>query len=92
MVEFMLAAELYSYLLVSVAKHLEYANTMFSFIWWVVGFYWVTTGGESLIRDSPQIYWFVLTISLIMVSSNVFCACSFVTYAYVFLAGFVLHF
>ncbi|GMN61329.1 hypothetical protein TIFTF001_030414 [Ficus carica] len=45
----------------SVAKHLEYANTMFSFIWWVVGFYWVTTGGESLIRDSPQIYWLCIT-------------------------------
>ncbi|KVH91158.1 hypothetical protein Ccrd_006828, partial [Cynara cardunculus var. scolymus] len=24
----------------SVAKHLESANTMFSFIWWIVGFYW----------------------------------------------------
>ena len=42
----------------SVVKHLESANTMFSFIWWVVGFYWVTAGGETLIHDSPQIYWF----------------------------------
>ncbi|KAL5576639.1 hypothetical protein UlMin_018338 [Ulmus minor] len=41
----------------SVAKHLESANTMFSFIWWIVGFYWVTAGGESLINDAPQLYW-----------------------------------
>lgn len=47
-------------LLDSVAKHLEYANTMFSFIWWVVGFYWVTTGGESLTHDAPQLYWYAL--------------------------------
>ncbi|KAM6574812.1 hypothetical protein CsatA_023139 [Cannabis sativa] len=41
----------------SLAKHLESANTMFSFIWWIVGFYWVTAGGDSLIIDSPQLYW-----------------------------------
>ncbi|PON52937.1 43kDa postsynaptic protein [Parasponia andersonii] len=45
----------------SVPKHLESANTMFSFIWWVVGFYWVTAGGESLTRDSPQLYWLCIT-------------------------------
>ncbi|KAL5565545.1 hypothetical protein UlMin_028709 [Ulmus minor] len=45
----------------SVVKHLESANTMFSFIWWVVGFYWVTAGGETLIHDSPQIYWLCIT-------------------------------
>ncbi|PON77902.1 43kDa postsynaptic protein [Parasponia andersonii] len=41
----------------SLAKHLESANTMFSFIWWIVGFYWVTAGGDSLINDAPQLYW-----------------------------------
>ena len=45
----------------SVAKHLETANTMFSFIWWIIGFYWVSAGGETLTRDSPQLYWFVRT-------------------------------
>ncbi|XP_024018955.1 E3 ubiquitin-protein ligase At4g11680 [Morus notabilis] len=45
----------------SVAKHLESANTMFSFIWWVVGFYWVTAGGETLTHDSPLIYWLCIT-------------------------------
>lgn len=44
----------------SVAKHLESANTMFSFIWWIIGFYWVSAGGQTLSQDSPQLYWFVL--------------------------------
>ncbi|PSS26343.1 E3 ubiquitin-protein like [Actinidia chinensis var. chinensis] len=45
----------------SVAKHLETANTMFSFIWWIIGFYWVSAGGETLTRDSPQLYWLCIT-------------------------------
>ncbi|KAF3682693.1 E3 ubiquitin-protein ligase [Capsicum annuum] len=45
----------------SVAKHLESANTMFSFIWWIVGFYWISAGGESLTHDAPQLYWLCLT-------------------------------
>lgn len=47
----------------SVAKHLESANTMFSFIWWIIGFYWVSAGGQSLARVSPQLYWFVLSLA-----------------------------
>ncbi|CAK9134451.1 unnamed protein product [Ilex paraguariensis] len=45
----------------SVAKHLESANTMFSFIWWIIGFYWVSAGGPNLTRDSPQLYWLCIT-------------------------------
>ncbi|KAI8025683.1 E3 ubiquitin-protein ligase [Camellia lanceoleosa] len=45
----------------SVAKHLESANTMFSFIWWIIGFYWVSAGGEALTQDSPQLYWLCIT-------------------------------
>ncbi|XP_057496353.1 E3 ubiquitin-protein ligase At1g12760-like [Actinidia eriantha] len=45
----------------SVAKHLESANTMFSFIWWIIGFYWVSAGGETLTHDSPQLYWLCIT-------------------------------
>ncbi|CAI9764833.1 unnamed protein product [Fraxinus pennsylvanica] len=40
-----------------IVKHLESANTMFSFIWWLVGFYWISAGGQSLTHDSPQLYW-----------------------------------
>ncbi|KAL2321675.1 hypothetical protein Fmac_026054 [Flemingia macrophylla] len=48
----------------SMAKHLESANTMFSFIWWVVGFYWVSADSQALVQDSPMLYWFVLSLSL----------------------------
>lgn len=47
----------------SMAKHLESANTMFSFIWWVIGFYWVSADGQALIQDSPKLYWFALSLS-----------------------------
>lgn len=47
----------------SVAKHLESANTMFSFIWWIIGFYWVSSGGPTLADDAPKLYW--LTISFL---------------------------
>ncbi|GAA0183302.1 hypothetical protein LIER_30736 [Lithospermum erythrorhizon] len=46
---------------ISVAKHLESANTMFSFIWWIIGFYWVSAGGVNLTQDSPQLYWLCIT-------------------------------
>ncbi|XP_009762973.1 E3 ubiquitin-protein ligase At1g63170 [Nicotiana tabacum] len=45
----------------SVAKHLESANTMFSFIWWIIGFYWVSAGGQTMTRDAPQLYWLCIT-------------------------------
>ena len=45
--------------LFSIVKHLESANTMFSFIWWIVGFYWVSAGGQALSHDAPQLYWYV---------------------------------
>ncbi|CAA0842613.1 RING/U-box superfamily protein [Striga hermonthica] len=45
----------------SVAKHLESANTMFSFIWWIIGFYWISAGGPNLTSESPQLYWLCIT-------------------------------
>ncbi|KAM1782332.1 hypothetical protein ACFX11_040806 [Malus domestica] len=33
----------------SITKNLESANSMFSFIWWVIGFYWVLNGGQTLL-------------------------------------------
>ncbi|CAO2835056.1 unnamed protein product [Amaranthus hypochondriacus] len=45
----------------SVAKHLESANTMFSFIWWIIGFYWVSSGGPTLADDAPKLYWLTIT-------------------------------
>lgn len=51
------AEQLHSENETSIVKHLESANTMFSFIWWVIGFYWVATDGPGLTHDSPLLYW-----------------------------------
>ncbi|GMH22489.1 hypothetical protein Nepgr_024332 [Nepenthes gracilis] len=45
----------------SMAKHLESANTMFSFIWWIIGFYWISSAGETLAQDAPKLYWLCIT-------------------------------
>ncbi|XP_028767508.1 E3 ubiquitin-protein ligase At1g12760-like [Neltuma alba] len=57
----------------SVAKHLESANTMFSFIWWIIGFYWVSAGGQSLVLDSPFLYWLCIAFLGFDVFFVVFC-------------------
>ncbi|KAK9276985.1 hypothetical protein L1049_006524 [Liquidambar formosana] len=57
----------------SVAKHLESANTMFSFIWWIIGFYWVSAGGQALAHDSPQLYWLCIIFLAFDVFFVVFC-------------------
>lgn len=57
----------------NVAKHLESANTMFSFIWWIIGFYWVSSGGQTLIRDAPQLYWLCIVFLAFDVLFVVFC-------------------
>ncbi|KAJ4892394.1 RING/U-box superfamily protein [Raphanus sativus] len=41
----------------SLAKHLESTNAIFSFVWWIIGFYWVTADAEQLAQSSPQLYW-----------------------------------
>nr|VDD29192.1 unnamed protein product [Brassica oleracea] len=68
-------------------KHLESANTMFSFIWWIIGFYWVSSGGQELAQGSPQLYWLcivflgfdvffvVLCIALACVIGIAVCCC-----------------
>ncbi|KAE9597735.1 putative transcription factor C2H2 family [Lupinus albus] len=57
----------------SVAKRLESANTMFSFIWWVVGFYWVSAGGQDMAQDSPLLYWLCIVFLGFDVFFVVFC-------------------
>ncbi|CAJ1943600.1 unnamed protein product [Sphenostylis stenocarpa] len=58
---------------ISMAKHLESANTMFSFIWWVVGFYWISADSEALVRDSPLLYWLCIAFLGFDVFFVVFC-------------------
>ncbi|XP_077234557.1 E3 ubiquitin-protein ligase At4g11680-like [Tasmannia lanceolata] len=57
----------------SVAKHLESANTMVSFVWWIIGFYWVSAGGQTLAHDAPQLYWLCIIFLAFDVIFVVFC-------------------
>lgn len=57
----------------SIAKRLESANTMFSFIWWIVGFYWISAGGQVLTKDAPQLYWLCVVFLAFDVFFVVFC-------------------
>ncbi|KAJ8560399.1 hypothetical protein K7X08_022259 [Anisodus acutangulus] len=41
----------------NVTKYMDSANTMLSFIWWIIGFSWVCTGGQRMVDESPQLYW-----------------------------------
>ncbi|XP_047321764.1 E3 ubiquitin-protein ligase At4g11680-like [Impatiens glandulifera] len=49
-------------------KHLESANTLFSFIWWFIGFYWLSKDGQTLSNESPQLYW----LSIVFLAFDVF--------------------
>lgn len=33
-------------------------NTMISFLWWIIGFYWIVSGGEVLELSAPRLYWY----------------------------------
>ncbi|XP_059286116.1 E3 ubiquitin-protein ligase At4g11680-like [Lycium ferocissimum] len=41
----------------NMTKYMDSANTMLSFFWWIIGFYWVCTGGQPMVDESPQLYW-----------------------------------
>ncbi|XP_038688885.1 E3 ubiquitin protein ligase RIE1-like isoform X3 [Tripterygium wilfordii] len=41
----------------SIVKWLESLNTVISSVWWVIGCYWIVTGGQPLLQDSPRLYW-----------------------------------
>eukprot|EP00243_Klebsormidium_subtile_P006594 TRINITY_DN282_c0_g1_i1.p1 TRINITY_DN282_c0_g1~~TRINITY_DN282_c0_g1_i1.p1 ORF type:complete len:372 (-),score=31.96 TRINITY_DN282_c0_g1_i1:333-1448(-) len=57
----------------SLAKRLESANTMFSFAWWIVGFYWITAGGQKLAHNAPCLYWLSVVFLAFDVFFVVFC-------------------
>jgi hypothetical protein len=31
---------------------------MVSFLWWIIGFYWVVSGGDMLEQGAPRLYWY----------------------------------
>ena len=66
----------------SFGKKFESANTILSFFWWMVGFYWVVSGGDYLLQSAPRLYWyvFVALISENLLSFSVLCNVEFCTY------------
>ncbi|KAK1576628.1 hypothetical protein Q3G72_015374 [Acer saccharum] len=64
----------------SIVKKLETINTIVSSIWWMMGFYWIVVGGQSLLQDSPRLYWLTVVFLAFDVFFIIFCivmACSF---------------
>ncbi|KAK1376980.1 putative Cleavage and polyadenylation specificity factor [Heracleum sosnowskyi] len=41
--------------------HLDPADTVLSFFWWIIGFFWIYVVGQNLSHDSPQLYWLCVT-------------------------------
>ncbi|KAL9246750.1 hypothetical protein vseg_020246 [Gypsophila vaccaria] len=57
----------------SFVRHLESANTMFSFIWWIIGFYWIFVGGHALQQDSPMLFWLCIAFLVLDLFFVIFC-------------------
>ncbi|KAK9122571.1 hypothetical protein Sjap_012173 [Stephania japonica] len=58
----------------SISKRIESMNTMGSFFWWLMGFYWIVLGGHTLIQDAPRLYWLSVVFLAFDVFFAVFCA------------------
>ncbi|KZV19555.1 Zinc finger isoform 2 [Dorcoceras hygrometricum] len=57
----------------SAMKRCESVNTIASFLWWIVGFYWVVSGGEVLLRSAPRLYWLAVVFLAFDVFFAIFC-------------------
>ncbi|XP_024028440.1 E3 ubiquitin protein ligase RIE1 [Morus notabilis] len=57
----------------SFTKRCESVNTMVSFLWWIVGFYWVVSGGNVLLQNAPRLYWLTVVFLAFDVLFAVFC-------------------
>ncbi|KAM2329904.1 E3 ubiquitin protein ligase RIE1-like [Malus sylvestris] len=67
------AGELANFTRSSVSKRCETVNTMVSFLWWIVGFYWVVSGGEVLLQNAPHLYWLAVVFLAFDVFFAIFC-------------------
>ncbi|XP_010272924.1 PREDICTED: E3 ubiquitin protein ligase RIE1-like [Nelumbo nucifera] len=56
-----------------IAKQCENINTLASFLWWIVGFYWVVSGGETLLQNAPHLYWLAVVFLAFDVFFAIFC-------------------
>ncbi|KAG2653817.1 hypothetical protein PVAP13_1NG414600 [Panicum virgatum] len=57
----------------SYTSRCESMNTMISFLWWVIGFYWIVSGGEVLELGAPRLYWLTVVFLAFDVFFAVFC-------------------
>uniref|UniRef100_A0A0A9CRI2 RING-type E3 ubiquitin transferase n=1 Tax=Arundo donax TaxID=35708 RepID=A0A0A9CRI2_ARUDO len=57
----------------SFTSRCESMNTMISFLWWIIGFYWVVSGGEVLELGAPRLYWLTVVFLAFDVFFAVFC-------------------
>ncbi|KAK7398867.1 hypothetical protein VNO78_10041 [Psophocarpus tetragonolobus] len=55
------------------AKRCASLNTMISLLWWMVGFYWVVSGGDILLQDAPRLYWLAVVFLAFDVFFAIFC-------------------
>ncbi|XP_074264653.1 E3 ubiquitin-protein ligase At4g11680-like [Silene latifolia] len=63
----------------SFAKKVESLITKSSFIWWIVGMYWFSSGGQKLADDAPMLYWLTavfLVFDVLFVVMCVLVACT----------------
>lgn len=63
----------------SFAKRCESLNTIASFIWWIIGFYWVISGGDVLVHNAPRLYW----LAAVFLAFDICFAIFFVALAFV---------
>ncbi|CAN7129758.1 unnamed protein product [Brassica rapa subsp. narinosa] len=54
-------------------KTCESMNTIISFVWWIVGFYWLVSGGEILLENASHLYWLTFVFLSFDVFFAVFC-------------------
>ncbi|KAE8653724.1 E3 ubiquitin protein ligase RIE1 [Hibiscus syriacus] len=57
----------------SVAKRCESANIMASFLWWMVGLYWVVSGGEIFLQNAPRLFWLAVVFLAFDVFFGIVC-------------------
>lgn len=56
-----------------VVKGCESLNTVVSFLWWLVGFYWVISGGDNLLQNASTLYWLAVIFLAFDVLFAIFC-------------------
>ncbi|XP_042474515.1 E3 ubiquitin protein ligase RIE1-like [Zingiber officinale] len=57
----------------SFAKRCETLNTILSFLWWILGFFWIISGGNDLIQNAPRLYWLTVVFLAFDVFFTIFC-------------------